>query len=67
MAEIEKTTTQEYWGCTKCEKKMISMKINSDTSMNLFGFGGSSQVFYCDNKECVRYGVIVVVGVRKQE
>jgi hypothetical protein len=66
MAEIEKTTTLEYYVCRKCEKKMITMTIKS-SGFDLFGIGGDGKAFYCDNKECEHFGFLTIAGIKKTE
>ena len=65
MPELAKTSTKTYFGCRKCEKKMENISMGS--SSDIFGIGGNSKAFYCDNKECEEYGRLTVVGVKKEE
>jgi hypothetical protein len=63
--EIEKLNTEEIFCCGKCEKEMGKIKVGS--GIDMFGFVGTSQVYYCDNKECERYGLLTVVGIKKEK
>lgn len=66
MEEQSKITVKQWFACIKCEKKMESISLGS--SSDLFGLGsGSSKGMYCDNKECDRYGLLTVAGIKKEE
>lgn len=62
--QLEKTITKTYFGCPVCKKKMES--INIGTGSGLFGIG-TSKAMYCDNRECERYGLLTVAGIRTEE
>lgn len=66
MNTLEKSTTKEYFVCAKCEKKLGTFEISSGT--DFLGFGGKKNLLlYCDNSECVKYGDLTIVGIKKKE
>lgn len=65
MENKEKLITEQIFVCGKCEKEMGKIKIG--TGSDIFGFGGTSQVYYCDNRECEKYGLLTVVGIKKDK
>ena len=66
--KLEKTITKTFFGCVKCLKKMESITIGGSDGGMFAGFGSSStKAMYCDNRECERYGLLTVAGIRTQE
>lgn len=61
----EKVNTKEYFVCSECKKKLEQMELGS--SSDLFGFGGTKKALYCDNKQCDRFGLLTVAGIKKTE
>ena len=67
MEEKIKTTTEQWFECPTCHKKMTTMTIGSSSGFDIFGIGGKGQALYCNNKECEKFGYLTVVGIRKEE
>lgn len=66
MEETSKITTKTYYVCGKCQKKLETMSLGS--SGDVFNmFASSKTALYCDNKECDHYGMLTVVGIKREE
>ena len=61
--KLEKSITETYFGCRKCEKKMLNISLGS--SSDFLGFmSGKTEIFYCDSKECEEFGRLTIVGIK---
>lgn len=62
MTEKMKTKTTQHNFCLSCDKEL-----KKGGTGDIFGFSGSSYP-YCENKTCVRYGLLTALGhVKIQE
>lgn len=67
MENITKATTKTWYVCGKCQEKMETISIKSNDS-DLFGLSlGGGKAFYCDNKDCDKFGYLTVAGIKKEE
>lgn len=48
--------------CRKCKKLLWVPRIDGEYSGSI-----DSSLFYCDNKKCEFYGIVVVTGVKNKE
>lgn len=67
MENLEKTTIKQYFVCRTCSKKMEIMTIKSATTFDMFSLGADTKMFYCDNKECEKFGYLTIAGIKKEE
>jgi len=45
--------------CTKCKYPMDTINIES--------YGVKRKIFYCKRKECERFGIIVIIGIKMKK
>ena len=67
MDEVKKATTKQWFECRSCKTKMATMTVGKDQTFDIFGIGGSGKAFYCDNKECDKFGYLTIAGIQKEE
>lgn len=68
MENIQKSTTKQWFECGTCKTKMETMSLGgSNTGFDIFGIGGTSKAFYCNNKECDKFGYITIAGIKREE
>lgn len=67
MENLSKVTTKQWYGCGGCKEKMENISINSSSGFDLFGTGNGQKCFYCNSKNCDKFGYLTVVGVKHEE
>jgi hypothetical protein len=68
MENITKATTKQWYECGECKTKMDTISMGgSSTGFDMFGIGGTSKAFYCNNKECEKFGYLTIAGIKKEE
>lgn len=64
---ITKVTTKQWYECGTCNKKMETMSLGTSSGFDMFGTGNTGKCFYCNNKECEKFGYLTVAGIKKEE
>lgn len=64
---LVKTNTKEFFACRKCAKRMETIVVSGAGGLEFFGGSSKQTLFYCDNKECEKFGDLTVVGIKKTE
>ena len=68
MENITKATTKRWYECATCNKKMETINMGGSSSgFDIFGISGTSKAFYCDNKQCGKFGYLTIAGIKKEE
>jgi len=68
MENITKAVTKQWYECGKCQKKMETITVGSKSDFDLFGTKISEgRAFYCNNKDCDKFGYLTVAGIKKEE
>ena len=68
MGNITKATTKQWFECGKCNVKMDTINMGgSSSAFDVFGMSGTNKAFYCNNKECEKFGYLTVAGIKKEE
>lgn len=59
---------KQWFECVTCRKKMETANLGgSSTAFDIFGTSGTNKAFYCNNKECEKFGYLTLAGVKVEE
>lgn len=68
MEEKTKIATKTWFECADCHTKMETVKISGSGGIFDDFLGGSTKsCFYCNDKNCPKFGYLTVAGIKKEE
>lgn len=65
--DVTKITTKTYYVCGDCQEKLAILSLGGSSSDMFSFFSTSKTAMYCEKKDCEKFGLLTVVGIKREE